>query len=832
MALKIKTIQGSDQLLKVESNFATLLDIESDGTFVYEFSFYASSINFLKDPKNNNCVEVIVHKNAPKDSASTLQNIGRPGDLRRLTNDILKSGARSRDNARRLLSENISRSEVDLYSKISKDVTSLLASREVNINNIIPSIKVIDTRKVGEIKENNYQPAVLQTSQDSFSIAETQKDTTRHSINLLLKGKDPTRLFFKSSNINGTFSNMSGVSNFIQQDWSASSKSQNMDSKRRREIQQNFIGSSNIQLDFNNDLSDDDQLPVVINKKQRFFRYEKITRIQQRNIQNEDFFVEFKMKSDDGRTRDRVVKKVLHQSLLKAFSTPRLAPHLSISPFQAPGKNIIEIEQMDERASSVSLYKRTHTNVNLDMINNEYQQIIDLPLRKEDGVIKFVDLTNNSSAIQYRAIAVASDGILGTDFENIVTTPVKISGFGKTSNRTKAVSLSPENVPGGINIDVSNIAHDVISIAILKKNLTANETKYSVLQSDSPTKLVVNGLGDVNFLDEDVKNTNIYEYSALLYYEDGVSVQSSTAVQIRFITSKFGEADIVVDGPEVVRRGSLIDVQFNVKSLIKEQNLDAVKLALERQGLSDLFNFDLEKERDKLQKLIAHSIKRIDLTTGESVEFSTFLGEEFSDYVEGIKVSARQLIDDHKYRYIINTLLRSAETLFDDFQKESVDQSTGRSYKFSPAKFRHPITLERGALVNRESLNSNHPEDDFSFGIIGNSRTFDIDIPLDEITLRDISISRIDRRNISLRWTVDGPKRKVEHYIITKTVLGMTSIAGKVHHISSTSSFEFFDTIEPDDIGNISYNITPILNNFKKAPVSATASLQITDGRI
>ena len=223
---------------------------------------------------------------------------------------------------------------------------------------------------------------------------------------------------------------------------------------------------------------------------------------------------------------------------------------------------------------------------------------------------------------------------------------------------------------------------------------------------------------------------------------------------------------------------------------------------------------------------------RINLSTGQREDFGTFTGELFSDQREGSVKGVSPLQDGRKYRYIVTTLLRDAETLFENYEKTLVDDITGKEYTFSPFKFLHPITLNRGTIVNRQTLDSNHPEDDFSFGRVGNPREIDVDIGLALPRVTGMSVARVDRRNVCLRWTLDGSKRRLEHFVITKEILGQRSVAGKVHHVSQTGAFEFFDRIQPDDIGEVSYRIIPVLNDFSLGPVSSPSSLVIRDGRI
>ena len=62
--------------------------------------------------------------------------------------------------------------------------------------------------------------------------------------------------------------------------------------------------------------------------------------------------------------------------------------------------------------------------------------------------------------------------------------------------------------------------------------------------------------------------------------------------------------------------------------------------------------------------------------------------------------------------------------------------------------------------------------------------------------------------------------------------MGRSTIAGKAHSISSGKSFDFIDDVSPDDIGELTYRIVPIMNDYSRGAELRTNSVIITDSRL
>jgi hypothetical protein len=543
----------------------------------------------------------------------------------------------------------------------------------------------------------------------------------------------------------------------------------------------------------------------------------------------DDFYVVFELVGPTGAVIESVTKRVPHSLLIRAYNTPRVPPRIAVAPFQFQGKNVVEIEQVDLRASRVRLLRRRVVQTEVD-ISSEYEFVAEIPVQHRDGLVKFVDIVNNSSTLVYRCIAIGPGGVLGSEFSSAVS---PASGFNTTpkSVRFFAAAMSVRVTNAGHEVSVSGIPPGVVAVAVMRRNLTLFDGMPTFLDTVEPIRLVGSDGGNTVFDDVDLKQGHVYEYTCDLYFEDGVVAPSTAYAVKKYIPLALSIADIEVTDLQVVRDGSTLDVRFNVNSKLTDDGLSAAFKALGTQDIRSLYTDELEAERDRLQKLIAHQINRIDLTTGVEETFGTVVDRLFSDDIARRKAGVSRLQEGHKYRYVITTLVRDPETMLQKFEKAMTDDATGKGYSFKPAIFRHPITLSRGTLVTRESLQARHPEDEFAHGFVGNSRDLDVTIDAPRPKIVAVSGLRLDRRNISIQWSVDGPVKNIDHFVVVKERLGQSTIAGKMHNVSQGKTFEFFDRVTPDDIGDVSYRIVPVHSDYTRGQEAISDRITIADNR-
>jgi len=814
----------TSELLKVDNNFAQLLKIEG-GIFYYKFEYRSSTIDALR--KGANIVRLSVRKSLPLQEDNIFKSAGKSNY--ELIEDILHYEPKKKSAKRDDESSILVRKNSDITSKLNNDLISSIKLSSLPASSIMPARKVVDLKTVTEIRASNLNVPVIQNS-----VARSQETSSRQghqvaAVDMIFNdGVDPSTVAARYRPSVGTEKAFRGVAPIAQEQ--VETPTVNAQDSRRRFLIDTLL--SNVKKTITlGDLAANTPVPVVSNKKQIDVRNSELVLVPEVDVGLEDFYVIFELITSTGEVLESQARRVNHSFLSKVFNTPRLPPSINISPTQISGRNVLEVQQNDPIAMKVGVYRRSIKKSDPDMLSSVYQFIAELKLTQAEGIVKFTDVTNNSHINLYRCISIGPGNAQGAEFANAVAIAQKGIG-GDASHRQAFASLSAINSPSGVEVLVENVSPGPIAVAILKRDKTVFQKEFQFIKTDTRVILINDGLQNTLFIDSDVKDSHVYEYICRLYYNDGSVLDSSANVLHEFIKHSVGVVTAKISNLQVIKNSSRTDVSFNVASKIEATDLDAVKKTLEKQGLASLFSEELKLERNKLQRLIAHNIVRLNLTTGEKEDFGTITDEIFIDSAASVSTSIKPLKVGNNYRYIITTLLRDAETTFDDYVKSADDVSTGKSYTFKPAKFLHPFTLKTGTLIDRQSHASNHPQDDFAMGRIGNPLVINVPLSISLPSIKKISATRVSTDTVNVRWVIDGDVTFVEHYIIIKDNLGMSAISGKVHHVTSNNTFEFYDTLESDDIGEISYRVIPVLNDYKRGLSSNSATVIIKDGRI
>jgi hypothetical protein len=325
----------------------------------------------------------------------------------------------------------------------------------------------------------------------------------------------------------------------------------------------------------------------------------------------------------------------------------------------------------------------------------------------------------------------------------------------------------------------------------------------NVLQIDRVT------VNDVNVVDG-----HVYEYAARLVYKDGAT---ETVSNVTLEYHKFVEGLIttMIDGLNVSHASGQPEVTFNVSTTVPDTDLDGVKFMLEQQNLTAFFNDDILKERDKLKQLIAHSIVRIDMTTGRRDDMGIITSSAFSDFAQRATTAAPALTYGHRYRYEVSTLLRAPETMFEQFVKTVVDPSSNISYTFRPAKNLHPVTLRHGNVLPAGASTLKYSKPAMAFGRVGNLTKLDVAFDREVASIIDASAARFDDKLNVITWKLQGDIGQIDHFVVMKEVHGVRTIIGKTHSEFQHGNCQFFHALTARDTGVMTYVIVPVFNDYR-----------------
>lgn len=810
--MKLRIKKTASAKLRIDEKFASLSAIDSDGSFIYEFRFFCSPLSAVE--KGANIVRISVNRDLPKSPRNVFTALNDSNDTKKFLDDVLTIENKEKDARRSARANVVAASNADITSVINNSIASDIG--RVDNTKLSGTKRMIALKKLGELKKQNIAPPLFITQTSSNDVISTNQ-AKKIANDLLTRGIDPSSVGNMRARNCGAHSAFSGT--FVKNDFAVNHLSKLNDLAAMYNVKPSVTLST---------FADNVVVPVIVDSATKESLVQKSMRLPT-GLGFNDFFVTFDLVDRNGVVQESITKSVQHSTLLKYFNTPKVVPSISIAPAQFSGKNVIELKQNDNRATGIRLFrKRLTKNSSVDQ-STKYELVAELALKKEDGLIKFVDIVNNSNAMIYRCISVGQGGLLSSEFSSVVATPVRLRTATKYP-RTYSSALNVKTVASGLTIAITSLPSGVVAASVMRRDLTLHENEYSHVDGPDQVRLVGQNFSNLTFFDKNVKQSHVYEYTCKIYFDDGLEALSTSSVLKQYVPLTTGSASVEITNLQVIKDSSL-DIRFDITSKLSDEGLTQVQKLLEKQGLLSLYESELKSNRAELQKLIAHAINRIDVTTGVEESFGVFDGTSFSDVVAGARVGVSKLQDGHKYRYVISTLVRDSETLFKDYKKPVVDTITGRTYSFKPATHRHPFTLARGTIVNIDSVYTRHPEDAFMHGNLGN--VFELDVTLDVLDTKLLFVDavRIDRRTNSIQWTIDGDSNSIDHFIVQKELLGQSYIVGKVHNISQGKTFEFFDTITPDDIGDVSYRITPVLSTYALGHNMMSNTITISDVR-
>ena len=326
------------------------------------------------------------------------------------------------------------------------------------------------------------------------------------------------------------------------------------------------------------------------------------------------------------------------------------------------------------------------------------------------------------------------------------------------------------------------------------------------------------------FYDVDLKENHVYEYSAKLTFKSGITQIFGSAV-VEYISFVEGIDTRITDVS--ITNGIKPDVSFNLLTLIAKSGLDDVAAMLEAQNLKSYFDNDILNERDKLQQLIAHNVVRVNLSEGIREDFgvvtdSLFVDSNFRKRCAAADIDARNI-----YRYEVTALLRTPETLFEDFVKNKTDPISGKQFSMKPSKFNHPIALSRGNITSPESLKARYGKKPMMFGRVGNVEAVEIAFTRPSVTLSNATAVMSNAKTVSVVWTMSGSPGIVDHFMIVSIVNGVRRIVGTTHPYSSALEGRFIHVLTPADKGYAHYAIVPVLNDYTQLSETLTNNLLI-----
>lgn len=517
-------------------------------------------------------------------------------------------------------------------------------------------------------------------------------------------------------------------------------------------------------------------------------------------------FVQFDLiNGESNEPVDTVIKTLNIARELQVYNTPKLPPIVKAAVTPTATHGSLQIKQIDPGATAVQVYKKVIYAAAQDKDN--YSLIGTYPLTSQQEALQVKVDVPLASATVYRAIPIGRQNALGFDFTNVIVKPPHYTPL-------RSVALTGLQVDQGIQLEARSIPQRCVAIQFLKWNLTTHDSTYTTVNGDVGFVDDASRQADlVMTTDSSVTNNNIYRYVARLIYAAG-ETEDFGDVTIEFVEPAPGQVTTVISDLVVSHDGTP-DVSFIINTSTTDTDMDAIKKMLGNQDLTQYFTGDIAAQRDQLANLIAHTVQRVDLTTGVRENFGTVTVPNFSDSALRKTQAVTELQYGHVYRYEIYPLLRAPETLFENFIKTSTDATTKKPYTWSPAKFLHPLTLSRGVIVTRRGAAQRYAKDPMSFGVVGSITTVEASFDNDSAKIVNQTATPFNRNLNIVTWQVQGDITQVDHFLVLKTVGGIRTVLGKAHSEFPYGACQYFHPVTHRDNGALSYVIIPVMNDYK-----------------
>lgn len=778
-------------------DFAVLLGF-SNGKSLYKFACSVDTANALGQGAQK--VEIsIFPSNQPKPpSIFTLNSISNKPSPVLLTKNIQQITAVKKDTKNANTNAQFANVVSDFTVKVS-NATPLSSFKKKKFNLALAPSIAQQSKNEPILKVNNFPIATINKSSKSLAVK-----------SILQNGEDP-------SSIKVPFS--LGTSKALQGVISPAQASLKLKPFAKQLVQKTL---SQAGITTSQQAAETAVIPIVAQEDSNFVTVTKTIEFESSELNNSsDFVVQFNLIGMNGLVIEKIKRTVEHSQNIKIIQTPTEPP--SITSITLPARNLLTITQKDPLATSVDIFRKIF-NRTKKIEEQNYVFVDNVKVSKKGGPVPFEDLIGNASDIIYRIIPKGEQQQIGSVYTNKV---VKAYRFGIPRERTERLlyaGIIAQSDPQGVRIEVLGLAPGVSAIKLLAKDRTKRETKFRIVKSfigRKETVFVNDTEQTYTFLDKESKKNNTIEYAVMMLFENGDEEISTSREIYKNIPFSFGVVDTNISQPRILQSKNGIDVQFNISSTIDNSNISSLKQLLEQQGQAGLFNAELLEEKNSLNNLIAHQIRRVDLSNGESVVFRPFMGSAFSDERNRKIDSISAPLPGNSYRYIVSALLRTPETLFEkNFQ--TFTNSVGIAVKVLPLKFKHPVVAQFGNIVTPNSLLVNHSENQFEFGNIGNFVTQDVSVDIAKPQAFNARVSRFNKETNILKWNITGERTLLDHFLVILDRFGDEEVIGAVHTNFNSNVIEYIDKETPKEPGSYRYKIIPVLKDYTHAPAITT----------
>jgi hypothetical protein len=212
-------------------------------------------------------------------------------------------------------------------------------------------------------------------------------------------------------------------------------------------------------------------------------------------------------------------------------------------------------------------------------------------------------------------------------------------------------------VDGAVLLEARNLPPTAVSLQFMQRNRTTHEEEFTPIGTPLLIDETTRYADYLSTLTFNVLEGNVYEFTTKVIHRTGLDEMLESEI-IEYIPKQAGRVDIRATNVIVSHEGEP-NVTFDVSIKVVDNNIDAIKDILERQGIKVYFEDDIARQREQLKNMLVYSVHRVNETTGERENLGVVTQDKFSDKEIRKKVAAKSLKYGQKYRYIISALARA-----------------------------------------------------------------------------------------------------------------------------------------------------------------------------
>lgn len=780
----VKRSTRLNSLLNVDDNFATLIEVKSineQQAAKFEFSFKISQIEALKE----NAFSVLITVKKPstlvepaivpqdRSGASTVS----AGSI---IDNILSHKIKLLNINKKNQNDVVITRVADITSKINNHIINIIKNGEDVSNKGLEKTKIIvRSKQSNELTGNSSKP--LKTMQ--IENPTTIKDRSIRLKLLKQYSISPANVALLSSKTVTAFSSLTGI--YRKDD--RINKNLFLDQLSNHYTSYDSQDDRNVQYETRLGQVFDEM--VTITTPITIYNFLNITT---------SLNVSFELLKTT-LTQNGIKKTTVLDKVDKTINLSRYISQLSDSSPPSAGLSFNDRE--------TSLYvKQAKDKKNFDGSNKTlriYRKVIDEDLKSTYERLS-VSKVANASFQEFQKYTYAhrlgENSIYRISFENssefedvVFKSPGK-----KLSSKLIVV---PMLIQSGIHVVIiNNSLPEVIAAKLLYRDVTTKNKNFSLsnqiatFNSNNSSTITINNLTPYH----------VYEITTKLIFKNGVEVMSNYSSLLEYVPYS-GDVNPIISQLTVDK-----DVQFNIQAALLPDQIGLINGLLSQTNSSYEVATLLSRPAE-FDKLVAFSIIRYNLDRGHVDNLGIIAnGETFVDSSRSSQVSAQQLIQGDRYKYVIYPLVRNPYDVINE-NVELRDQETRKMYKINPRKHHHPLTLIKGSVITKHFLDK-HPKDDMLYGSTGTC------IEVNVITLKHLPkiqnfiVNFLDKKRLILSWSVSGETELVDHFILMKEINGVKSIIGKSHCFDD--NLDFIHELTNHDLGNVRFILNPIYQDY------------------